>query len=203
MTDFQQDAWSRVANDVSFTLQPDLSPFLERVPTDGRILDYGCGYGRISELLFRRGHTDLVGVDTSAAMIARARQSCPDVFFTQLDSYKTPFANDHFNGIVVCAVLSCTPDVELRQNIIRELARVLAPGGVIHFSEFLLSPTIAYQEGSVHQSSIGVQMKHFSSEELESALAVFHKEAVSISHSTSLTGEKIPAIHYLASKAYR
>ena len=57
----------RTAREIDF-----LTPRLGITPPD-RVLDIGCGFGRHSIELTRRGF-DVVGIDPSAAMIAAARQ---------------------------------------------------------------------------------------------------------------------------------
>src|SRR5271165_2264405 len=50
-----------------------LAAALSSIRSKGYILDYGCGPGRISALLARRGFR-VLGLDPSPAMIAIARQ---------------------------------------------------------------------------------------------------------------------------------
>ena len=45
-------------------------------PRGARILDAGCGEGRVGRYLAARGH-DVVGVDLDATLIAAARERCP------------------------------------------------------------------------------------------------------------------------------
>ena len=56
----QASSWDKIANEVNFNLEIDIDQFLNRVPLNGNILDFGCGYGRISSLLnepgFPRSH---------------------------------------------------------------------------------------------------------------------------------------------------
>jgi trans-aconitate 2-methyltransferase len=62
-------------------LRPALD-LLQRVPLDrpGRIVDLGCGAGNVTALLRQRWpEAKLTGVDSSAAMLARARESDPAV----------------------------------------------------------------------------------------------------------------------------
>ena len=46
------------------------------LPPGGRVLDAGCGTGRVGAALFERGH-DVVGVDADAVLVEAARVDHP------------------------------------------------------------------------------------------------------------------------------
>ncbi|MFZ5564922.1 MAG: class I SAM-dependent methyltransferase, partial [Thermodesulfobacteriota bacterium] len=75
--DRQIDYWDRVAKNKSFTHELDAARFRLLVPETARILDAGCGYGRICDQLYRMGYTDIRGVDVSSEMIERGRRAYP------------------------------------------------------------------------------------------------------------------------------
>ncbi|MGG5741778.1 MULTISPECIES: hypothetical protein [Bacillus cereus group] len=49
----QKEYWNGVANEKEFTTPFQLDLFSKYVNKDAILLDYGCGYGRCSELKFR------------------------------------------------------------------------------------------------------------------------------------------------------
>jgi SAM-dependent methyltransferase len=55
------------------SLAARLAAFNITIPTDGNVLDFGCGYGRDTFFFVRRG-LEVIGVDSSAEAILRARQ---------------------------------------------------------------------------------------------------------------------------------
>src|SRR6185436_1252983 len=59
---------------------------------DGHVLELGCGTGRITEPLAKAG-VAVVGVDRSAAMLARARHRVPSV---RADIRALPFSGHRF-----------------------------------------------------------------------------------------------------------
>jgi SAM-dependent methyltransferase len=106
--------------------EPAVASLLAGLPA-GRALDVGCGTGRHTARLAADGH-DVVGIDPSAEMLARARERLPGVEFRE-GSFAALPAADGEAGVVVCALaLSHVPSLGAP---VAELARVLAPGGLL------------------------------------------------------------------------
>jgi SAM-dependent methyltransferase len=95
-----------------------------------RILDAGCGNGRYTRFLLRRADPDalITGFDYSQQMIRRARQRQGTERATYLaaDLTRLPYKDAAFDAIVCGWVLEHLPDP---RPGLRELARVLCPGG--------------------------------------------------------------------------
>jgi SAM-dependent methyltransferase len=95
-----------------------------------RILDAACGNGRYSRFLLRRADADakLTTFDLSQKMLerARARLKSGRVTHTVADLTRLPYADGTFDAIVCGWVLEHLPDP---RPGLRELTRVLAPGG--------------------------------------------------------------------------
>jgi ubiquinone/menaquinone biosynthesis C-methylase UbiE len=93
-----------------------------------RLLDVGCGTGaavRAAAEVVERA----VGVDLSPKMLAEARERAaglPDVDFVEGDSEDLPFGDREFTAVLCTTSLHHYPRPEAA---IREIARVLAPGG--------------------------------------------------------------------------
>ena len=60
--------WDSVGATKTFT-HPVNVPWLTGVSRNGRVLDYGCGYGRVMAELDEQGFSDVLGVDLSPALI--------------------------------------------------------------------------------------------------------------------------------------
>ena len=94
---------------------------------DARVLDAGCGAGRISRYLADRG-CDVQGIDLSPGMIAMARRDHPDLPFQVGELTDLPFPDDTFAGVLLWySTIHTAPDA--LPQIYREVARVLRPGG--------------------------------------------------------------------------
>jgi SAM-dependent methyltransferase len=94
-----------------------------------RVLDSGCGTAYGTAMLARAGATETVGVDVAPAVIEAARaEAPPDVDLRVGDVTALDFEADYFD-LVVC--LEVIEHLEERDRALDELARVLAPGGVL------------------------------------------------------------------------
>jgi SAM-dependent methyltransferase len=96
-----------------------------------RFLDYGCGVGRITEWLAPRV-AEVVGLDTSAPMIAEARRRCDreNVRF----EVGGDVAPEHgvYDGATLIWVLQHVLDDEAFGAVLDFLARVVKPGGRVY-----------------------------------------------------------------------
>jgi ubiquinone/menaquinone biosynthesis C-methylase UbiE len=100
----------------------------------GSILDVGCGTGR-NLPLYQRG-VRVVGVDVSAASLARARRRRPDVPLVQADAEALPFRTAAFDTVVSALVFCSVPDAA---RGLLEVKRVLRPGGTLRMLEHVRS----------------------------------------------------------------
>jgi ubiquinone/menaquinone biosynthesis C-methylase UbiE len=97
----------------------------------GHALDAACGTGRHTRRLVERGH-QVVGVDASPEMLARARDAVPDADFRHGDLGDLPL-EDASADLVVCAL--ALEHVEEFARPVMELARVARPGGRVIISD--------------------------------------------------------------------
>ncbi|MHC4216445.1 MAG: class I SAM-dependent methyltransferase [Planctomycetota bacterium] len=134
--DVQKTYWDNVAEKRTFTHPIQISRLQELVPVEGKILDYGCGYGRTCSELMRGGFTNIVGVDISSRMIARGKSLYPDLDLQYFDGASLPFPDDTFNACTMLAVLTCIPTDAGQKRVINELHRVLCPGGILYLSYY-------------------------------------------------------------------
>ncbi|OZB83266.1 MAG: hypothetical protein B7X41_12420 [Microbacterium sp. 14-71-5] len=98
-----------------------------RDETPGTLLDAGCGPGLWTAFLDGGGR-DVVGVDVSEAFLAAARARHPGVRFESASIRDLPFPAGSFGGILAWYSLIHFAPAELAAAL-RELARVLSPGG--------------------------------------------------------------------------
>jgi SAM-dependent methyltransferase len=93
-----------------------------------RVLDIGCGHGRLSRRLARLG-ADVTGVDVSAAMLARARAAGPPgIAYVRADAAGHPAWWDGrpFDG---CTCEMALMDIDDLAGALAAVTAVLRPGG--------------------------------------------------------------------------
>jgi SAM-dependent methyltransferase len=107
-----------------------------------RVLEVGCGSGTFTAEL-SAAFPGLVAIDVSEPLLEAARARHPEVEILRRDAHATGFPAESFDLIVGCSVLH-----HLDWTVaLRELHRVLAPGGTLRFSEpNLLNPQIFVQK---------------------------------------------------------
>jgi demethylmenaquinone methyltransferase / 2-methoxy-6-polyprenyl-1,4-benzoquinol methylase len=127
--------YDRVGAALSLGQDPLWRRFLvSRVPRDGgHVLDVATGTGLVAAELVRRGFT-VTGVDQSAGMLSRARQRFGDrMELVEASADSLPFDDGSFDHVTFTYLLRYVDDPGAT---LRELARVVRPGGVVASLEF-------------------------------------------------------------------
>jgi SAM-dependent methyltransferase len=120
-----------------------LAPLLEQ-PGPLRVLDVGCGNGRLAAWLAAaraargRGPLHITGVDASAALLERARAqplAGADAVWQQVDFVETPpesaLPHGRFDAVVLFGVLHGVPGQARRRALLTACAGRLAAGGLL------------------------------------------------------------------------
>ena len=130
---FEHAGWERAAAKYDATFARASAEFAEAlldaagVRAGMAVLDLCCGTGLVSGAAARRGAAP-VGLDFSAAMLARAKTKYPALRFEQGDAEALPLADAGFDALVSNFGIHHVP---VPANAMTEAFRALKPGGRI------------------------------------------------------------------------
>jgi SAM-dependent methyltransferase len=147
--------------------------WLDQLDGAARILDYGCGYGRVTSLLHEHGFSRAEGVDFA-----------PIRFTVLTDPPTLPWADDRFDAVTLFAVLTCIPADSDQRRLVGELRRVLRSAGVLYVSDLCLQDdernrsryerfAAEYGTHGVFETDDGVVCRHHTRAWLNELLADF------------------------------
>jgi demethylmenaquinone methyltransferase / 2-methoxy-6-polyprenyl-1,4-benzoquinol methylase len=145
--------YDRVAAVLSFGQDPRwrraLVAAVDAAPAD-RVLDVATGTGLVSEALVRRYGCTVVGLDQSPEMLgmararlARDRALAARVSLVEGEAERLPFADAEFDHVSFTYLLRYVADPAAT---LRELARVVRPGGRVASLEFAVPPNPLWRE---------------------------------------------------------
>jgi ubiquinone/menaquinone biosynthesis C-methylase UbiE len=132
-----------------------LAPFAAELGAARAILEVGSGTGALIPCLRERAPmARLVSIDLAHAMLWRARRRCPAAALVQADVHRLPFTR--WAGAFDLAVChNSFPHFADMPAALRELARVLRPGGYL----LILHDLSRAQVNAIH-SGAGAPIEH-------------------------------------------
>jgi SAM-dependent methyltransferase len=120
--------WGRFSDRVYEKVYDAMKPF---IPTDGKILDVGCGAGRFGETLIDRGY-DYLGVDESPAAIDLGRATRVQVPLKVVDFARPlPVGFETYDAVTAINSLHCLIEGEHRRQFWQNAKATGGPDGVI------------------------------------------------------------------------
>lgn len=131
---------------------PAITCVLPHIPAGARVLDIGCGNGRLALLLNReRSGVTYVGVDFIPELVELARAQAHQLTAITADFYLADITvpgwnlslpQASFDRVLLLAVLHHLPGFATRSRVLRESAAMLGAGGRLILStwQFLDSP---------------------------------------------------------------
>ena len=128
--------WERFEGDKVVATSPFSEKIFGFIMPGGRVLDLGCGNGRISRLIKERGfQTWGMDVNEKAIAFAKASPDLASIEFSVQDAQKTDYEADFFDAVIEQAVLACMEKPD-RALVMSEVYRILKPDGVFSIAEF-------------------------------------------------------------------
>lgn len=129
-----RDIYNQIAPDFSRTrgrLWLGFGDFAKYVEPGCRVLDLGCGNGRLYTVFADSG-VSYLGLDNSEELIKIARErfkNNPEVKFDLADLAELSLPAANFDLVLAIAALHHLPDSYLRRQILKQIFQTLKPGG--------------------------------------------------------------------------
>lgn len=108
-------------------------------------LDVGCGEGRFCRMLAQHGIA-VTGIDPTAALLKAAQTRDPNGTYLSAGAEQLPFPDQSFDLVVSYLTLI---DIDDFEAAIREMARVLTPGGTLLIANLTSFNTACVDQGWV------------------------------------------------------
>ena len=143
--------WEHEGANKNFT--HEMNPaWLKDVPLDSWVLDFGCGYGRVSKQLYEMGYTKTIGYDPSRSMISRAAQENPGPAYT---FRKEDILNQKYSLVVCFALFTSCPEPENQMEIKNIIEKQTARQAFLYISDYLTAEN-AHYTARYEQNKLGI-----------------------------------------------
>ncbi len=117
--------------------------FFSKVPTETKVVDFGCAWGRVGFELQKRGY-HVCGFDINGNTIEFARKKAEEtnrkylekLNFTVANAMELPYPDKTFDACIMQAFLTTIISKDMRRKIILESERVLKEDGILYLADF-------------------------------------------------------------------
>jgi len=135
---------------LNFTIPLDI---LELLPSElsrsSRIIDIGCGYGRAYPKLLSLGFHNIVGVDSSRALVCRAQEHYPQSIYPSIRTIHTALPSpslqeERFDVAIMLGILTSFQHDDAIRSLLEYVHSFLAPKGLLLIADFGISDSAYY-----------------------------------------------------------
>jgi SAM-dependent methyltransferase len=153
--------WRRLAaSGVGIHGEADLVEALLRDSGGTRVLDAGCGTGRVSIELAARGFS-VVGMDIDEPMLETARAKAPELRWIQADLAEAgSHLGDEFDAVVLAGNVMIFVDPGSEGRVLQEMHGLLAPGALLVAGFSLLPDRLSLAEYDRLAQAAGMELTH-------------------------------------------
>jgi SAM-dependent methyltransferase len=135
--------WSTPAGRLRLQRRVDMLCRWGRLARGERLLEIGCGTGLVTERVHAATGASIVGIDISPELVAEAQARLPQAAFRVENAFRMSFPDASFDAVYGSSILY---HLEI-EPALREIMRVLRPGGRMVFAEpNMLNPQIFVQK---------------------------------------------------------
>lgn len=207
----QKKSWDEVAYSKNFTTPIQHELLTKHITKEAKIVDVGCGYGRILHELHNLGYTHLTGIDFSEKMVERANRQHPHLHISLQNNPTIDFPNDSFDAVLLFAVLTCITKNEEQLFLLNEIKRILKPNGIIYINDFLLNEDDRnleryemyqkkYNTYGIFELPEGLTLRHHTLEWVKESLSMFKQLDFQTTSFPTMNGNSSNAYYFIGEK---
>jgi len=133
ITDTVKASYSQFAEQFDQTRKqqwPEFDHFLAYTKKEAKVLDLGCGNGRLYEFL-KQKEVAYLGIDHNSQLLELARKNFPEARFEQNDLMDLELEDEAFDNVFCIAAFHHVPSKTMRRKVLEDIHRALKPGGIL------------------------------------------------------------------------
>lgn len=134
--------WNKEGAQKVFT-HPICGEWITPIEKNAAILDFGCGYGRLTPDLRRVGFTNIFGYDASALLIERAIRENPGAVYT---SNADDLLGKSFNLILCFALFTSCPTCDEQNGLISQIDEFTHESSLLYISDYEVGDNQSYHD---------------------------------------------------------
>lgn len=115
------------------------------IGSETKVLDLCCGSGQATQVLVKYSQ-DVTGLDISPVSLQRAQRNVPQAKYVEALAQEIPFPDAQFDLVHTSVAMHEMKPSQLRQ-ILKEVYRVLKPGGVFALVDFHKPTNVLFWPG--------------------------------------------------------
>lgn len=208
----QTGYWNRVASSKTFTHPVDINLIKTHIDTTANVLDYGCGYGRLTQELYNAGFKNLIGVDSSIELARRGKITFQNLNLIAIeDARSIPVEASSIDMLMLFAVLTCIPSNAGQKELMEVLYGKLKKGGIIYISDYYLQQSrlevgeYQYYENDANNYGVftldeGVTFRHHTREWIKELLGRFETVSEKMIEVKTMNGHVAEAFQMIVRK---
>lgn len=143
--------WNKEGAQKVFT-HPICSEWLSQIDKNAAILDYGCGYGRLTPDLRRVGFSNIFGYDASDVLIKRAIRENSGATYA---SNAVDFLGKFFNLILCFALFTSCPKDGEQNELISQIDEFSHESSQLYISDYEIGDNQNYHD-RYEQRELGI-----------------------------------------------
>lgn len=109
---------------------PEFDHFLAYTKKHAKVLDLGCGSGRLYDFLQPK-QVSYLGVDHNSHLLDLARKNAPEAKFQLDDIMDLDLEGEAFDNVFCIAAFHHVPTKKMRQKVLADIHKTLKPDGVL------------------------------------------------------------------------